>query len=374
MWQNYLGIALVDGMALGLLARRVSGNKLLAARKKRKFLQAIFCTAVILLAELGSGLPFAGVGGGAPLPRWQWGLLAASNAVGFALTPLLPVLLAVVFHPQRGRLYVLAPQLICAVLAVASPATGAVFALGADGGYRRGPLFWAFVTAYGYGLAMLLCAVWLEGRRYSRRPQEEMYFLVVFAAAGTTLQLVYPAIHTSWTCVTLALFGYYAFVCEYDDSFDPLTHLFNRRAFEQELARLADAPRAAAVQFDLNDFKQVNDRYGHAFGDVCLCDAAACVREGFCGIGTAYRIGGDEFCVLCPEADAAAMTAALTRVSALEARRRREDPRRPTLAAGWCLRGEFPGGTLPALLAEADRRRYADKAAHRQSAEKKAGL
>lgn len=52
------------------------------------------------------------------------------------------------------------------------------------------------------------------------------------------------------------------------------------------------------IVFDVDDFKQVNDLYGHLQGDVCLAEIADCIKKAYAQYGYCYRIGGDEFCVL----------------------------------------------------------------------------
>lgn len=84
---------------------------------------------------------------------------------------------------------------------------------------------------------------------------------------------------------------------------DPLTGLTNRSLFNDRLhlaVRLArrHSTKLALLFVDINDFKAVNDTYGHAAGDQVLCAVArrleACVRE----VDTVARLGGDEFIVL----------------------------------------------------------------------------
>src|SRR5690242_5513103 len=83
---------------------------------------------------------------------------------------------------------------------------------------------------------------------------------------------------------------------------DPLTGLPNRRQFLADLKeRVVSAePRSQQllVLFDLNGFKRYNDTYGHLAGDALLARLGASLAAAVAPAGTAYRLGGDEFCVL----------------------------------------------------------------------------
>lgn len=82
---------------------------------------------------------------------------------------------------------------------------------------------------------------------------------------------------------------------------DPLTGLYNRRGFLHELnKRLAQVPGdpATAVSLDLDDFKLVNDVYGHDVGDMALIDLADRLRAAFPKDTLISRNGGDEFCAM----------------------------------------------------------------------------
>jgi diguanylate cyclase (GGDEF)-like protein/PAS domain S-box-containing protein len=85
---------------------------------------------------------------------------------------------------------------------------------------------------------------------------------------------------------------------------DPLTGVANRARFQ----RFLDQPRNGAapddigtlILFDVDDFKQINDRWGHAAGDACLVNLAKHLRKAFVNAHLVSRIGGDEFAVLLP--------------------------------------------------------------------------
>ncbi|MGH6674297.1 MAG: GGDEF domain-containing protein [Xanthobacteraceae bacterium] len=100
---------------------------------------------------------------------------------------------------------------------------------------------------------------------------------------------------------------------------DPLTELLNRRGFERELGRsVAYVKRygtsAALIYLDIDDFKPVNDRHGHAAGDAVLQAMAAALHLRVRASDVVARLGGDEFVVLLWNVDlveAAAKAAAL---------------------------------------------------------------
>lgn len=93
---------------------------------------------------------------------------------------------------------------------------------------------------------------------------------------------------------------------------DALTGLSNRRVFDEGLAYLLKAREPAGVGFcvvllDLDDFKRINDRYGHGCGDLVLKALASALRGGARGSDLVSRWGGDEFAVLLPKMTAGAV-------------------------------------------------------------------
>jgi diguanylate cyclase (GGDEF)-like protein/PAS domain S-box-containing protein len=90
---------------------------------------------------------------------------------------------------------------------------------------------------------------------------------------------------------------------------DFLTGLFNRRYFEQELSREVERARrystpGAVLLIDLDNFKDLNDAFGHIAGDDVLKEIAELLKHRIRQTDTLARIGGDEFGVLLPQSDA----------------------------------------------------------------------
>ncbi len=155
---------------------------------------------------------------------------------------------------------------------------------------------------------------------------------------------------------------------------DPVTGALNRRGFERELTRsLAYVRRygtaAALVFIDLDAFKPVNDRYGHAAGDAMLAAVAAALASMVRASDVVARIGGDEFAVLlwnCGAPDAAAKAQALEQAVAATVLSWNGHTVRIGASAGSAplLADDDPAG----VLGRADQAMYARKSARRRDA------
>ncbi|MFL5908745.1 MAG: diguanylate cyclase [Solirubrobacterales bacterium] len=89
---------------------------------------------------------------------------------------------------------------------------------------------------------------------------------------------------------------------------DQLTGMLNRKALANRASELAQQSQVSGqpiglILGDLDNFKQVNDSQGHAFGDAALTDVAYMLRKQLRAFDLAYRIGGEEFLILVPGAE-----------------------------------------------------------------------
>ncbi len=147
---------------------------------------------------------------------------------------------------------------------------------------------------------------------------------------------------------------------------DALTGLHNRRYFHETLAReVARAHRynrkVALVVFDLDDFKDVNDRIGHLAGDSVLAEASERLRDVVRTADIACRIGGDEFAVIMPESGLPDAERLHTRVRAAVSERPIGQAGRLFLSAG--ISELRPGDDSVALFERADEALYRAKEA-----------
>ncbi len=147
---------------------------------------------------------------------------------------------------------------------------------------------------------------------------------------------------------------------------DPLTGAMNRRSFhlvaERERLRAGRTGTALTIAyFDLDDFKDVNDRLGHVAGDRLLRVFAASVRAGIRGSDVLCRIGGDEFVLMLPDTDARQAVVVVDRVRKLLAECCRSEEAQVTATTGIATY-RFPPESVDAMIAGADELMYKAKA------------
>lgn len=150
---------------------------------------------------------------------------------------------------------------------------------------------------------------------------------------------------------------------------DSLTGLSNRRLGEERLA--AEVARSerhghplSVVLLDLNRFKGINDRYGHAAGDLVLKAFAARLNKVIRASDLAARLGGDEFLVILPECPPDRIPLLLNRLGQFEVQWKEE---KLTVASAAGGAGYQQGETPAQLIERADKALYANKRREHQA-------
>ena len=171
------------------------------------------------------------------------------------------------------------------------------------------------------------------------------------------IQFIFSDIRIDYLCVAIASYLLYARYSRMVLQVDAITGLLNRRCYETNISRIGS--RAVILYFDVNNFKQVNDTYGHNIGDLCLRSIAERLRSVYGKFGSCYRIGGDEFCVVL-ESHLDSMDALNeTFLKAIESLKK-ADPRMPGVAVGYAI---YDSATthIRKAIEEADEMMYRNK-------------
>jgi diguanylate cyclase (GGDEF)-like protein len=330
----------------------ICGNNILISSRKRPFCCGILLTIIVILAEVGTIV--ANDGGSA----WR-NLNLISNVVGFAFTPFIPVILLCIFDSKflKTHLYLLLPALLNGIAAVLSPFFGLLFSIDSDNRYTRGKLFFFFVAVYMIHLLVLIVVSLRNARGHLYSIHWKIFGLTLFVFAGTLIQLVFPSVYSAWHSVTLTLFLYYLLLSEHDGRLDSLTGLYNRSAFEKDKETLKKRKKYTVIVMDLNDFKKVNDTFGHEYGDDVLIKVATTIRESFDYACSSYRIGGDEFYVLCSGSNPERINHQLKSMTKRLTEARKDDRSLPTVAYGLST-SQTDTPDINAMLIAADAEMY----------------
>jgi len=142
----------------------------------------------------------------------------------------------------------------------------------------------------------------LLSRKYFDRKQT--YMLLGFAlliGLGSVLDLWFKAGTLVWPCFTAGLLYTYFFIIRSDSNIDSLTGIGNRYSFNEFIRLLANTnTKYTIVMIDMDDFKRINDTYGHPEGDKALREMALLLKGSIRHTDFAARYGGDEFVLAVP--------------------------------------------------------------------------
>ncbi len=199
------------------------------------------------------------------------------------------------------------PLAVVVILSLSSYTTGWMFQIDGSNGYSRGPLYGIHILVdYGYvGITALRCLV--KALRTDSYMQREKYlsllFFVVPALFFATLQEFFSGCPFMCLGNTVGIFSVFVNSLEQKISLDPLTQLNNRLQLERYLEQRIphyqkDTDRQLyLVLIDIDDFKKINDTYGHLEGDRALRRLADAMRQTNPS-GFAAHYGGDEFVLI----------------------------------------------------------------------------
>ena len=266
----------------------------LSKKQKRGFFGAYLLIAGISVLEVIT-LAVDGLPSG-----YRW-LNIAANYLGFGLSPAVAICLVYVLDRKTAFRRKIRIAICCEIgylmFLFTSIPYGMVFSVNADNIYSRGPHFCIYVIMYFGAILYLSASTIVTSREYQNRSRLLIYPLILFVMAETTIQVVFPELHVTWLCVTLLSVLYFIYCNEMWNQLDALTGLLNQNSYLKQTGG-GRCNGGVLVVFDVDNFKQINDRYGHVQGDVCLAEIAECIKKVYANYGYCYRIGGDEFCVL----------------------------------------------------------------------------
>ncbi|HKM03736.1 MAG TPA: GGDEF domain-containing protein [Lachnospiraceae bacterium] len=361
MINNYSAMYIIDICALLFLFALLNGNNLLKKHRKNSFSYGIIFSILIILSEIGSIV----ANGGSSNLR---GLNILCNVLGFTFTPMIPIVLINIFHTSILRKYklLLLPTLLNIVVVMLSPIHGFIFYIDEYNQYERGSIFFCFVVVYVINIIIFGVIIGHTGQKYLYPIKRKTAGLFLFTVFGTCIQVLIPSAYSTWHCVTLSLFLLYILLSEFEGSFDLLTGLFNRAAFEKASKQLIGNKMFTIIAMDINKFKEINDTYGHDYGDIILKEVATIIRESFDDNCSCYRIGGDEFYIISRITNLEKLELQFQCLEKNFTKRRQKNRRLPTVAYGYSMFQGEANSDFHKTSKAADNQMYLHKQIHGQ--------
>ena len=222
------------------------------------------------------------------------------KAMEFSIAPIIPIVFArIVGHQDLGKkIDILTKILLISniVFEFGSIFTKSVFYIDENNIYKHGEYYGIYTIMYFAGIAILIVEMIKYTKRYQIRNIPTLVSMLIFAITGFSIRLIDSSIYSDWLVVAISYLLFIIFYTDLSLKIDVLTELLNRKSYWNRLRKL-DYP-TVIILLDANEFKQVNDEYGHQTGDTVLKVLAKAILEIYGEYGYCYRIGGDEFCVI----------------------------------------------------------------------------
>lgn len=241
-----------------------------------------------------------------------------------------------------------------------------VFSVDENNFYSREMFFWLYLLV-NYGILIDSLIVYFRSR-WRRSPLKSfaLWAYIIPVAICAFIQCLFYGVSVISASYSIAIAGILSTLQNESIFKDRLTGLFNRTYLDYLLKKIAHTPNAhiTGVMIDLNDFKQINDHYGHEVGDVVLQNTAHILEESIGDLGTAIRYAGDEFILLLNSQMDAVVQMAIGDIKKNMEEFNVKNPIRYSLSAsfGYC-KLNLTEQSVDEFLNEIDKRMYEDKKA-----------
>ena len=253
------------------------------------------------------------------------------------------------------RWFIFIPAVILTGINILSVSTGVVFSLDENGTLHRGPLgLLPYIIAGIYG-AYLVFILYKRSNKLYTEIVPIAYLAIAFASI-----LLFPFVfgrefsQMFCTTIAIALFVFYEFSIHQITKKDPLTGVLNRQAFYTD--REINPERITGlITMDMNGLKEINDNQGHVAGDEALIAVARCLLQEKKFGQSVYRIGGDEFVIICRDASQKDVLSLIDRI------RKNVEKAGYSCSFGNCCT-EGGSNDLDGMLRKSDEMMYAEKA------------
>lgn len=217
------------------------------------------------------------------------------KAVEFSVAPCIGVMIGWMLDMKRRKIAAILLG-VNVILECLSGIFGFIYRVDANSYYTHGDFYWIYIVAYMATIGYTFYCIAVNAKRYQYTGTGYFVMVILLMIAGIAVQLTDSSLKVDYITLTLVSIMLYVFTLEMLQQTDQLTELVNRRGYENYISHVEEP--CAVLFLDMNKFKQVNDTYGHAVGDICISLTGKAIKETYMRYGKCFRYGGDEFCVI----------------------------------------------------------------------------
>lgn len=272
------------------------------------------------------------------------------SALSYSIRPVIILGTIFIVYDKASKLLSI-PAIINVLVSFSCFFSKSVYYFTDDNHFQRGPFgYTQYIVCAFYVVILLIISI----RIVSDHSIQESLILFVMAlsAVGAAMFGLFGyesgnlVNHTFGACIMM----YYLYTYSQYTKRDALTGLLNRHSYYSHIEKHGDSV-SGVISIDMNELKWLNDNFGHEAGDKGIATVGRCFKKNSSRHDKVYRIGGDEFMVLCSRGGDKSIK------EKVDAMRKAVDESGYSCAFGYCDKG-----SLDDMIKKADEFMYEDKA------------
>lgn len=209
---------------------------------------------------------------------------------------------------KKQAFLLMIPLVLCSLLVISAPLNGIVFTISEDNVYSRTGFYFAIPT-----ILIFVYVIWGTVNVYIHRDRGGRYMLfpAVYFVAPVTFAMITQMFHYGISLIfigiAIAITGVYMSTQNESAYIDQLCGVYNRRYYSDYIRSFCNSNKkresVTGILIDMDNFKPINDNFGHHVGDKALMIFSSVLRRQMRDAGFVIRYGGDEFILITKQSE-----------------------------------------------------------------------
>lgn len=366
---TYLSICIYCMLQLGYLVWTGTYRQNVRVGDKRYFLWMHIIVLLSFTANIISSLQTN--------MDWLFPFVSAGNYIEFILNAtLIPMFFCYICDQvinldatlkQRMKIALWSLTILCALIIASTIFTGKIFYFDEARVYHRGPLF--AIPMMIMLVMMIMVEVFLISHKKKIEPvyYKSLLFFLIAPLIGWCLQFLIYGLPFSLLGITFSSLILHTNIKNRNIDKDYLTDAFNRQALDDYMSKKIKNSEKnksfSALLLDIDNFKSINDNFGHFEGDTALINAVKILRSSLEPTNFIARYGGDEFCVIINSGDLEKIKSVISKINEnlMVFNTKNDKQYKLNFSIGYAIYNHSIGNTPESFLKVIDKKMYEQK-------------